>query len=182
MRFWVYRSAKPSLHSRYDSDMSIAFSHHVGADNLFHSEVDINLASDGDAAPTLAQTPNESQNGIADTTGGHDGNGNSGVDHPIDVPGVKSKHTSRTSTVDGDEVGLEENGLADEFLVADDEPVDTLAPENDEIDWENDGDDQDQKSAMTPSSISGKRGRTNDAESLTDEAGMLVCLPQEVRC
>lgn len=174
MRFWGHRGGSPSLHSRYDSDMSIAFSHHADADKPFHSEVEINLTSDGDAVPTRAQTPGEGQNSIVNMTGGHDEDGNNGMDQPIDVLGVKSRHTSRTSTVDGDEIGFEENGLAGEFLVADDEPVDTLAPENDEIDWENDGDELDQKNAMTPSSISGKRGRTNDAESLTDEAGMSI--------
>ena len=111
--------------------------------------------------------------------------------HAAAVAESESVHTS--TTLNGDEIDYdEENDAAEAFTFNDGAPQSTTTSgvDNDEIDWENDEDGDEQKppsgdegveyeeskeAALTPSSVAGKRSRTDEAESLADETGMLEC-------
>jgi len=89
----------------------------------------------------------------------------------IDAQEVKSRHTSRTSTINGDDISAEEHNLADELAPKHDPDYGLQTP-GDEIDWENgEEDDEQNTSAPTPS---GKRSRTNEPEGLSDGTGMPI--------
>ncbi|KAK4190455.1 hypothetical protein QBC35DRAFT_378115 [Podospora australis] len=101
-----------------------------------------------------------------------------------------SVHTS--TTMNGDDIDYEEYGPADGSYNSGDDGQPLTAEdggEDDEIDWENDAledeDDQSvtdepntpknqQEPSLTPSSLAGKRTRTDEAESLAEESGMTV--------
>lgn len=88
--------------------------------------------------------------------------------------GSASNHTSRTSTVIGDEVETQGSSLLDSTF--NDVQYGTESQgDRDEIDWENDEDETEQQPTQlqTTNSPSGKRTRTNEPESLDEEAGML---------
>lgn len=88
--------------------------------------------------------------------------------------GSASNHTSRTSTVIGDEVETQGSSLLDSTF--NDVQYGTESQgDRDEIDWENDGDETEEQPTQpqTTNSPSGKRTRTNEPESLDEEAGML---------
>ncbi|KAK0711409.1 hypothetical protein B0H67DRAFT_288071 [Lasiosphaeris hirsuta] len=86
-----------------------------------------------------------------------------------------SSHTSRTSTINGDEIDYDETNTANESVLEAGVPHQEVTPighENDEIDWENDGDEEEEEQAVAPTSpsISGKRSRTDEVEEgLVDE-------------
>jgi len=102
------------------------------------------------------------------------------------VAETASVHTS--TTINGDEIDYDEEETADDTFA----PVDNSAHESlsasgaghDEIDWENDEDEDEEQPANedagaeyeestepapTPPSVSGKRSRTDETESLADE-------------
>ncbi|KAM7209239.1 hypothetical protein V8F20_000577 [Naviculisporaceae sp. PSN 640] len=87
-----------------------------------------------------------------------------------------SSHTSATSTVHGDEIDYEDHTVEDESFAMDPETTqqpNVDAEEEDEIDWRNDGDEEEAAllpTAESPSSTSAKRTRTDDADVLVDEA------------
>ena len=113
--------------------------------------------------------------------------------HAVAEAESESVHTS--TTLNGDEIDYEEeNDAAETFTFNDGVPQSTTPSgvDNDEIDWENDEDGDEQQppsgdegveyeeskeAALTPSSVAGKRSRTDEAESLADETGMLECPP-----
>ncbi|KAK3357074.1 hypothetical protein B0T25DRAFT_146187 [Lasiosphaeria hispida] len=85
-----------------------------------------------------------------------------------------SSYTSRTSTINGDEIDYDETNTANESLLETETPhqeVKSIGHDNDEIDWENDGDEEEEEQAVAPTSpsISGKRSRTDEVEGLVDE-------------
>ncbi|KAK0753217.1 hypothetical protein B0T18DRAFT_451858 [Schizothecium vesticola] len=87
--------------------------------------------------------------------------------------GFASIHTSRTSTVIGDEV--ETQGYSLLYSTFDDAQHGTESQgDRDEIDWENDGEENEEQppvaQTQTINSPSGKRTRTNEPESLDEEA------------
>ncbi|KAK1828441.1 hypothetical protein QBC39DRAFT_374678 [Podospora conica] len=89
--------------------------------------------------------------------------------------GSVSNHTSRTSTVIGDDVETQGSSLLDSTF--NDVPPSTESQgDQDEIDWENDGEENEdqaplaQTQTQTTSSPSAKRTRTNEPESLDEEA------------
>jgi hypothetical protein len=90
--------------------------------------------------------------------------------------GFASIHTSRTSTVIGDEIETQGYSLLESTF--NDAPHGTESQgDRDEIDWENDGEENEEQppvaQTQTTNSPSGKRTRTNEPESLDEEAGML---------
>ncbi|KAL2024647.1 hypothetical protein VTK56DRAFT_6848 [Thermocarpiscus australiensis] len=106
--------------------------------------------------------------------------------HIAAVPDAASSHTS--TTYDGDETNYEEQHAGGGSATPADNsaPQSVMAPgsENDEIDWENDGDEYEQvpvhadesidyeeqkEATLTPSSVAGKRSRADEVESLADE-------------
>ncbi len=113
--------------------------------------------------------------------------------HAVAAAESESVHTS--TTLNGDEIDYdEENDAAEAFNFNDGAPQSTTASgaDDDEIDWENDEDGDEQQppsgdegaeyeeskeAALTPSSVTGKRSRTDEAESLADETGMLESPP-----
>ncbi|KAK5654120.1 hypothetical protein OQA88_7551 [Cercophora sp. LCS_1] len=111
----------------------------------------------------------------------HEGNTNDDAEYLIDdinqteadsaeIHDSKSKHTSRTSTINGDDVSHAQD-FEHDFLSADAGQPQQEKNETDEIDWENEGDEPEQTTAAHPSATAfGKRGRVNDTESLADEA------------
>jgi hypothetical protein len=95
-----------------------------------------------------------------------------------------------SATFDGDEIDYEEHDTEDNSLTLANgdalPPVTASGGENDEIDWENDEDDYEQPAiandledderkdiTLSPSSLAGKRSRTDDEESLAEETGTL---------
>ncbi|KAK3313498.1 hypothetical protein B0H66DRAFT_643039 [Apodospora peruviana] len=97
--------------------------------------------------------------------------------HAATTQQTTSTQSGTTSTVDGDEIDYEDQPQQPETLEfeEDTEGQDSnIGDENDEIDWGNDGDEDDtvvqEAAAPSPASISGKRGRTDEAEGLVDEA------------
>jgi len=128
------------------------------------NDVDATLTLDATFNTASDNSPDDVNNdfeGLEAATGIDDGGKaeESGVQEP------KSQHTSRTSTVNGDTIGLEEQILPNSTApVEGSEPV--LETPGDEIDWENDAEDGEQNTTIpTPS---GKRGRTNEPEGLPD--------------
>jgi len=104
--------------------------------------------------------------------------------HAVAEAESESVHTS--TTLNGDEIDYEDNDAAEAFTFNDGVPQSTTSSgvDNDEIDWENDEDGDEQQppsgdegvdyeeskeAALTPSSVAGKRSRTDEAESLADE-------------
>ncbi|KAK4179669.1 hypothetical protein QBC36DRAFT_67358 [Triangularia setosa] len=101
-----------------------------------------------------------------------------------------SDHTS--TTMNGDEIDYDEHDGADDSFTPDNSaPHSVVAPveDGDEIDWGNDGDEYEEGHddvegditfetqpdlALTPSSPTGKRYRTDDTESLAEESGMFA--------
>jgi hypothetical protein len=82
---------------------------------------------------------------------------------------VKSRHTSRTSTVNGDEIGYEENNQAG--VESKHGLEQNLEPLGDEIDWDHDGEDDGEEDGEREAAVptpSGKRSRTNETEDLSD--------------
>lgn len=108
-----------------------------------------------------------------------------------------SDHTS--TTMNGDEIDYDENDGADDSFTPDNSaPHSVAAPveDGDEIDWGNDGDEYEEVHDeaegditfepqpdldLAPSSPTGKRYRTDDAESLAEESGMRSHL-SPIRC
>lgn len=90
--------------------------------------------------------------------------------------GSASNHTSRTSTVIGDEVETQGSSLLDSTFNDVQHGTESQG-DRDEIDWENDGDETEEQPPVAQpqntNSPSGKRTRTNEPESLDEEAGML---------
>jgi len=166
--------SKEPAHGRQLSDFSITLSYTTNAD------ITLNPDNDGNfpviASPTLATLPEyggEIDNPASPSN--LEGRENPPSQIPsAAVPDMKSSQTSRTSTVNGDEVS-EEPGQTDEQVLNQDEGHELDVP-GDEIDWENDGDDAEEQngSAPTPSSVSQKRSRTNETESLLDGTGKFV--------
>lgn len=172
----AHRNPNAQAHARTRSDQSIALS--------FASDADIPRYPDDDATLTFGAG---SALATVHEQGGSDANVGSpgfeqGTSHvqisdnatgssvlkatSVDAQEVKSRHTSRTSTINGDDIGAEEHNLADEPAPKQNPDYGLQTP-GDEIDWENDGEeDNEQKtSAPTPS---GKRSRTNEPEGLPD--------------
>ncbi|KAK4204481.1 hypothetical protein QBC40DRAFT_164858 [Triangularia verruculosa] len=100
-----------------------------------------------------------------------------------------SDHTS--STMNGDEIDYDEHDVDNSFTPDNSAPHSVVAPleDGDEIDWGNDGDEYEDGHGgdegditleaqpdheLTPSSPTGKRYRTDDAESLAEESGMFA--------
>ncbi|KAL2261498.1 hypothetical protein VTK26DRAFT_4034 [Humicola hyalothermophila] len=100
---------------------------------------------------------------------------------------VETASVQTSTTFEGDEIDYDEQHVADDSFTHPEETVQqsTSAPgtENDEIDW-NDEEDEEQhllsleeggendgskEVSLTPSSIAGKRNRTDETESLADE-------------
>ncbi|KAK4106229.1 hypothetical protein N658DRAFT_438454 [Parathielavia hyrcaniae] len=109
---------------------------------------------------------------------------------------TSSIHTS--TTINGDEIDYEEEDVTGDSLTPADDGADqsaaALSANNDEIDWENDEDEYEQRpaeenvgaeseesreAALTPPSIAGKRTRTDETESLAEETGMTACPPHK---
>jgi len=90
--------------------------------------------------------------------------------------GFASIHTSRTSTVIGDEVETQGYSLLDSTFNDAQHGTESQG-DRDEIDWENDGEENEEQppaaQTQTTNSPSGKRTRTNEPESFDEEAGML---------
>ena len=177
------------LHNRKISDFSITFSHDTDTDIPLYLDDDVTLTMDPDSALGVT-TEQEGADDDAVAAGNHEGNElhqeSLGVAHAFSGGGIEegrrvpqaqqtpSNHTSRTSTVNGDEIGYEDQNVADDSVETVESTQEQAAGEDDEIDWENDGaEDEEQKAvAPTPSSASGKRSRTNEVESVADETGM----------
>lgn len=107
-----------------------------------------------------------------------------------------SIHTS--TTFNGDEIDYDELDGADDSFTPTGESVQQSAAASsggaDEIDWENDEEDDEQllrgaeedgeyeepnEVTLTSPSIAGKRSRTDETESLTEETGMPACPPSK---
>ncbi|KAK1751790.1 hypothetical protein QBC47DRAFT_364144 [Echria macrotheca] len=148
----------------------------------FAERVDnVTLDFDGDAAQSAAYESNDAEPDITDTYPLEVEGESTALTQPLDDvagddfaghPESASKHTSRTSTVNGD--GIDFAGTAgNELPVPSEEIGQSSEPngaQNDEIDWENDGDEPEPNAALTPSSNTGKRSRTDETESLSEEA------------
>ncbi|KAK0722754.1 hypothetical protein B0T26DRAFT_870757 [Lasiosphaeria miniovina] len=96
-----------------------------------------------------------------------------------DYKATENAHTSATSTINGDEIDYDENDLATESFMFEEDTHDewdqAYGTANDEIDWENDGDGEsvepnEPSPALTPSSLPVKRSRLDGAEGLADES------------
>ncbi|KAK0621349.1 hypothetical protein B0T17DRAFT_508704 [Bombardia bombarda] len=97
--------------------------------------------------------------------------------HDATIEAPDSHHTSSTSTVNGDEIDYEDHDpLAESFdfeVTTEEVDNELLAHDDDEINWGNDGEEDEsgeqEVAAQSPSSLSGKRSRTDDVEGLVDE-------------
>ncbi|GAB1320297.1 hypothetical protein MFIFM68171_10507 [Madurella fahalii] len=126
-----------------------------------------------------------------------DASDSSAKDNGAQIAAATETASIQTSaTFDGDEIDYEEYNAADDLHALENgsaqQPLTAPGGENDEIDWENDGDEYEQQPGsaddgveyeerreitLTPTSLAGKRSRTDEAESLTDETGMLGSPP-----
>ncbi|KAK3379547.1 hypothetical protein B0T24DRAFT_663706 [Lasiosphaeria ovina] len=111
----------------------------------------------------------------------HEQSGGEYDEYTGDYKATENAHTSATSTINGDEIDYDENDLATESFILGEDTHDEWdqahGTANDEIDWENDGDEEsvepnEPSPALTPSSLSVKRSRLDGAEGLADESGM----------
>lgn len=94
----------------------------------------------------------------------------------VDTQEAKSLHTSRTSTINGDEMGYDEHSRAGHLPSK--QGSEQMGTPRDEIDWENDGEEDGEQHIAAPTP-SGKRSRTNETESLFDGTGMVFTLIRE---
>ncbi|KAK3898028.1 hypothetical protein C8A05DRAFT_19310 [Staphylotrichum tortipilum] len=176
-----------------DDDLIIAFDEDTGVAAI-HEEVDqyeddtITYDTSGYAADD-AQGDDE-QEGARIATGSASKSPESEA-QVTTAEETASVHTS--TTINGDEIDYDdENGAVDLITPHDeDEPsAPGSSANNDEIDWENDEDEDEQQpangdegaedgeskaAALASPSVSGKRGRTDETESLADETGMPAC-------
>lgn len=151
------------LFSRLDLDHTDIFTQ--------DEEINIDLGEDPSLPPHEPRTDPDSHEDTTEQNGHRDNNNAPPTDQQ------DSTHTSATSTVDGDEIDYEDHELeGDSFAMnpETDQQLDLGAGEADEIDWRNDEDEDPAvlPTAESPSSISAKRSRTDDADILVDEAGM----------
>jgi hypothetical protein len=168
----------PKAHARTTSDLSATLSFTSDADiprypdddgsltvgalptlTTIHEQRDVG----GDTTSSLAQgephaivpSPSVDNNALVEATTG-------------EAQEVKSRHTSRTSTVNGDEIGYEENNQADaESKHGSEQHLERLG---DEIDWDHDGEEDGERETAAPTP-SGKRSRTNEIDGLSDGTG-----------
>ena len=174
--FLAPHSTRRHPHNRHPSDLSVAYSCTSDANLPPRSDVDFVISLDpGSSLSTthqqhadvdivhdvdLGQAPVENLHFITSTPTG---------------AGSASNQTSRTSTIIGDEVETQDYPLEQPTF----DNLQTGAEsqdDGDEIDWENDGDDNEEQPQLAPhttNSPTGKRTRTNEPESLDEEAGML---------
>lgn len=144
----------------------------TGYDDNFTASYDDTEHNRDGTEGTLGQDPQHDGFDIAEDLIESAIDGINGISNPafLDTPqAAPSHHTSRTSTVNGEEIDYEELNAAEESAAFADETVEEHDDVEDEIDWRNDGEDvEDQKEAtLTPSA--GKRSRTDEAESLAEE-------------
>lgn len=197
---------------------NITFSSTNDANMLAYQDDDLVLALDeapdletardgeGDEYDEYTITYNATENTTDDTEGvdgayesliGYDASDSAANNNGAQVSAAAETASVQTSaTFDGDEIGYEEHNTAEDLHAVESDsaqqPLTTLGGEDDEIDWENDGDEDGQQSAsadesveyeerkentLPPSSLAGKRSRTDEAESLADETGMLASPP-----
>ncbi|KAK4455958.1 hypothetical protein QBC34DRAFT_5404 [Podospora aff. communis PSN243] len=143
-------------HDLGSASMLVPTLHALPSLTTIHEQSDVggDTASSFGQGDTHATVPGPSvdDNAGAETTAG-------------EAQEIKSRHTSRTSTVNGDEIGYEENNQAGV------EPKhgleQNLEPLGDEIDWDHDGEEDGEQEAAEPTP-SGKRSRTNETEDLSD--------------
>ncbi|KAM7193606.1 hypothetical protein V8F33_007699 [Rhypophila sp. PSN 637] len=134
-------------------------------------EINVELGEDFSIAPHEPSTGPDSHD---ETQGQNDEYHDDDSAAPADQR--ESNHTSATSTIDGDEIDYEENAADEAGFAVDtvnNEDPDVEAGDGDEIDWRNDEDEEEStapQTAESPSSVSVKRSRTDDADNLIDEA------------
>ncbi|KXX79079.1 hypothetical protein MMYC01_203059 [Madurella mycetomatis] len=189
---------------------NITFSSTDDANMLAHQGDDLVLALDeapdletardgeGDGYDEYTITYNATENTTDDTEGvdgtyesliGYDASDSATNNNGAQVAAAAETASVQTSaTFDGDEIDYEERNAADDLHTVESDsaqqPLTALGGEDDEIDWENDGDEYEQQpasadegveyeerkeNALTPSSLAGKRNRTDETESLADE-------------
>lgn len=164
-------------HIRRPSDLSVALSSTSDTNLPPFSDVDLGFTLDHESGLTTTfdghgdfDTAFEADLGQASMN-----NSNLITTEPNGIGSV-SNHTSRTSTVIGDEVETQGSSLLDSTFNDVQHGTESQG-DRDEIDWENDGDETEEQppvaQSQTTNSPSGKRTRTNEPESLDEEAGML---------
>lgn len=142
--------------------------------NTFTQDEEINIELGED--PSFVTY--ESATGLDSHDDTHGRNGHRDDESPAPTDRQESNHTSATSTVEGDEIDYDDNLIDDESLSMNPDNHQRPDPgveDGDEIDWRNDEDEEEAAvlaTADSPSSVSAKRSRTDDADHSVDGAGM----------
>jgi len=155
------------------SNGEVSIAGEVGITDMLEPTLhDHNVAPSFGPDSTLATIHEQEAAGNFESNGVHSEGSSLSMDNA--VPGevtvvgteeIKSLHTSRTSTINGDEAGYDEHSAIDH--VPSTQSLEQPQTPADEIDWENDGEGDGEQDVAVPTP-SGKRSRTNETDGLSD--------------